>query len=347
MMVEKLDNGINRYSVGIFRNLEDAKAAKVQVNGIGYEDAFIVAFYNGKRVSLNEALRVSGGTQTITEDQANTGNVTTPVQTQDFGQRVNDSSPAETAPANAAKAVDVNSIKEVFYTVQVGVFSKRVEESELFGIQPLNVEVTSNGFYRYTSGVYADVANASRHKEYVLNKGVSDAFITAYYNGKRISLDKAKALLEENPELNEGNSGEELIIEEAENNVVLPLPVIEESVPEEREEVEVAPHEEVVVSREEKLPEASDLSYVIFIGSYTNSIPNNVATALLENSDVGIKRAINGGSTIYSTKELSSLNEATILLQRFHERGVDQAKILYVLDGNEISEEEAYKILRK
>ena len=52
------------------------------------------------------------------------------------------------------------------------------------------------------------------------------------------------------------------------------------------------------------------------------------------------------GVTIYSTREIESYTEATIVLQSFQERGVEQCKMLYVLNGEEIPEFEALNLLR-
>ena len=325
MTAEKLANGITRYTVGIFREIDVARNARSQVQGAGYADAFIIAYFNGERIPLNTAL------QRIGED------VSTPLAAVNpQNQNTQNSEPINSSTTSSSTITNVNSIAALFYCVQVGVFSKEVSPDDLAGIRPLNVELTGSGYYRYTSGRFSTIPAASNHKQTIIRKGISDAFVTAYYQGKRISLSRASALVEEDPTLvldeeSTALNTEERIPEETiEPTVVEELPV--------EEEVIVAP----VVS---DLPEPSDLTFVIFIGSYTNSIPNNVATALLENSDVGIKRAVNAGKMIYSTKELDSYTEATIVLQRFQEAGVEQAKMLYVLDGNEISEDKALRIL--
>jgi cell division protein FtsN len=350
MTAEALDNGITRYSVGIFRELSDAKVAKNKVNEIGYQDAFIVAFYNGKRIPINEAIQMLGqqGSEPVSLNKEVNENTASPVvKTEDFKNLVNTNPPDNlvTGGGEEAPATSVNVIKELFYCVQVGVFSRKVQLSELFGIQPLNLELTSNGYYRYTSGIYSSIEEALKQKDYVLSKGVVDAFITVYYDGDRISLDKANALILEDPSIIVSKN------KSTKANAVVPDKAVKKEVTEAVKPDPVQPKKEEVIIKspevKKTLPDPSELSYVIYIGSYSNSIPNNVATALLENSDIGIKRAINGGKTIYSSKELNSLTDATVILQRFHERGVDQAKILYVLNGNEISEEEAYEILRK
>jgi N-acetylmuramoyl-L-alanine amidase len=54
-----LDNGIFKYTVGNEKELADAKKILVRVKEKGFQDAFIIAFYNGKRVkSITEALNL-------------------------------------------------------------------------------------------------------------------------------------------------------------------------------------------------------------------------------------------------------------------------------------------------
>ena len=86
-------------------------------------------------------------------------------------------------------------IKGLFFTVQIGVYSKPVPSSSLFNIKPLNTELIRSGLIRYTTGQYNSVEEASARKDEIRLIGVKDAFVTAYFNGERISIAKAKELL--------------------------------------------------------------------------------------------------------------------------------------------------------
>src|ERR1035438_5568752 len=44
-----------RYTVGLFQTFESANLAKKEIRTIGYKDAFVVAYHNGKRISIYEA----------------------------------------------------------------------------------------------------------------------------------------------------------------------------------------------------------------------------------------------------------------------------------------------------
>ena len=45
---ETTPQGLKRYTAGLFQKFSSANDAKTQINGAGYRDAFVVAFYNGK-----------------------------------------------------------------------------------------------------------------------------------------------------------------------------------------------------------------------------------------------------------------------------------------------------------
>ena len=83
-------------------------------------------------------------------------------------------------------------ITGLFYTVQVGVYSKPVKLDQVFNLTELNSELTDAGFIRYTTGMFADLDEAGSRKQTAIEQGVTDAFITAYYNGKRISVKDEK-----------------------------------------------------------------------------------------------------------------------------------------------------------
>ncbi len=48
-------NGWLRYTAGLFQTFESANLAKKEIRRIGYKDAFVVAYHNGKRISIYEA----------------------------------------------------------------------------------------------------------------------------------------------------------------------------------------------------------------------------------------------------------------------------------------------------
>ena len=212
---ESTPNGLVRYTAGSFRNYKNANTAKNEIRGIGYKDAFVVAYYNGKRVSYAEAMTLvneSSAAASALEAtsvlelkefvrNAPTNNATTisasiaPPQPIDT-VKVVQSTPIEINVTNDVKSVEIRSIQGLAFTVQVGVYGKKVTTTQLFNIQPLNVEATTNNYLRYSSGLYNDINTAAKAKAIIVGYGIKDAFITAYYNGKRITATEAKQLVQ-------------------------------------------------------------------------------------------------------------------------------------------------------
>lgn len=52
-----------------------------------------------------------------------------------------------------------------------------------------------NGIFKYTSGVFSSKNEAIQHQKTIRNKGYSDAFVVAFHNDKRITIQEAEQLL--------------------------------------------------------------------------------------------------------------------------------------------------------
>ena len=58
VMCLKMPNNIYKCSVGEFRNYTQAKDAQKKIRAKGFSDAFLVAFYNGKKISVSQAVNM-------------------------------------------------------------------------------------------------------------------------------------------------------------------------------------------------------------------------------------------------------------------------------------------------
>ena len=244
---EHAGNGLVRYTAGMFTSADAASKAGAKVRARGYRDAFVVAYMDGKRVPLRDAMiaerQVAAAaptaqvpvsapasttprptTTTTTTTAAVIPGTTAPVPASvpvpatvqvpqaDAEAAVLAAYPssaeevlAEFKPAagaseyyndpTAAPAKQVEAVKGLFFTVQVGVYSKPTALDKLFNITPLNSELTANQKIRYTTGIFLDEGNAVTRKNGTVSLGVTDAFVTAYLNGKRIPVRDARALL--------------------------------------------------------------------------------------------------------------------------------------------------------
>ena len=93
------------------------------------------------------------------------------------------------------KVKNQKTISGLYYTVQIGVYNKAVKTDRFPKVDEIMNIKLSNGQYRYSTGMFKNTIEASKRKKEVVQNGISDAFVVAYYNGKRISLRKAKELV--------------------------------------------------------------------------------------------------------------------------------------------------------
>lgn len=194
---ETTASGLTRYSAGEFVQFGQADQAKDQIRGIGYSDAFVVAYLNGERISVAEARNVasSGGGRPATATQGGSPVASTTNSSTGFS-----STPASTPTYNGPDIVQtgtmqvkaVENIGGVFLTVQIGVFSRPVTSAEIYNITPVNQENLPNGTYRYSSGTYSDEGTATQARDQIRSMGILDAFVTAYKDGQRITMDQAR-----------------------------------------------------------------------------------------------------------------------------------------------------------
>lgn len=171
-------NGIKRYTAGIFLDENEAIVARNAIREIGYPDAFVVAFNNGERISVSAAR--NGNINPLSSQTNNTNNESS--QSKPLSDSFNAS--------DIVEVKSVNEIDEVYFTVQIGVFSKPVKKGGLNTFGDLTVVELSSGLIRYNTGIYKTAAEAISAKEEI-TKTISDAFVTAYYKGRRVSLNEA------------------------------------------------------------------------------------------------------------------------------------------------------------
>ncbi len=224
---EKLNNGVTRYMAGYFNNSKKVIEVRDQIKGLGYADAFAVAYCDGKRISLAEARILEangecvakGENELILEVAANTA------ITMGLEEKLNISNVDELSYNKLPGAVIAEPIEKhlgLFFTVQIGVYNKPVNANTVYNISSLMTVRLPNGQIRYSTGMFSSIDNARPKKLEVIEKGVKDAFITAYYKAERITLAEAQKLLDDNGvSILEGNMKTPII-----RDVVDPIKVV-------------------------------------------------------------------------------------------------------------------------
>lgn len=168
VMGQKLNNGFTRYMAGLFPDKGDAMAARNEIRKMGYADAFVVVYKDGKRISIDAAKE---------EEKKNPKPVT------------------NESKATSDKALAANKIEDDengYFTIQVGVFGRPALEGEIT-LPNLNMEyVPSKNLYRYSTGQYMKRSEAQAQLAQIKSMGYEDAFVTAYFKGKKIGLAEAE-----------------------------------------------------------------------------------------------------------------------------------------------------------
>lgn len=91
------------------------------------------------------------------------------------------------------KVSDIKGTKGLVYRVQIGVYSNPIAIEEVFkGIKDIKKEAISGGL-KYYSGEYKTFSDAQDAKDYITANGVADAFIVAFYDNERISIQEAQS----------------------------------------------------------------------------------------------------------------------------------------------------------
>lgn len=165
----KTDDGLYKYMTGSFRNFNEA--AKLRVNMLlkGYDNAFITAYKDGKRVPLG-----SVGATMVKKDPENLQVGNTPISS-------------------------INK-KLIVFKIQVGVYMSappiEVQNKYKTVSEGVKNERTMKGLTRYTVGSFNDYESALKLKNNLItNYGIKDAFIIASFNNQYISLQEALELL--------------------------------------------------------------------------------------------------------------------------------------------------------
>jgi cell division protein FtsN len=96
-----------------------------------------------------------------------------------------------TAAAAANVPVNTMAAKGVAYKVQIGAFKNRDLSKYFENNKNFSGEVDADGTKKYTLGSFTTYWEADNFKKYLREMGVSDAWVVAYKDGKRIELKDA------------------------------------------------------------------------------------------------------------------------------------------------------------
>jgi hypothetical protein len=189
---DTLRNRNIRYSVGIFNNRAEANDAKNFCVNAGVRDAFVIPFFNKRRISLEQAAEIE-------RTQGNSALVSGSLVNQKAFIKDSNSSVNNSISSTNPDVSNV-SASEVFIKVQIGVFRKDVpvETLNLFlQLAPKGIDVSKSddGLTTYSIGKFKNIEEANRLREEAQKVGLNDAFLVGYASNKKITVERALEIL--------------------------------------------------------------------------------------------------------------------------------------------------------
>ncbi len=182
---ENTPSGLVRYQVGMFNKYQTANAVKNDLRKLKYNDAFVVAYRDGKRISLAEALDTLRKTG---EDVTPNANSTAGISTNSNIPINPEATALTTAPVKTSG--ELNTMNGVFYTIQIGVYGNNVSAAGLLNLSPVYKEALPTGYNRYTAGIYNNFDKVKTDRARVNSLGINDAFVSGYLNGQRVTVNE-------------------------------------------------------------------------------------------------------------------------------------------------------------
>ncbi len=214
-----------RYSAGLFRTHSEAERGLTEINRQGFTDAFIVAYNNGTRIPVIRAQQMErSAAEAAARETAAREATAKEAAARDAAARepaVKESAAKESAAKEAAAAretadkeaeppsqprpqeppVEPERAAIVTFRVQIGAFSRMVDRDVYERWQRIaagkKVEYTVNnrGLYIYSTGNFNTFEEAVTVRDSFRQGGVPDAFLIAYREDMRISIEEAGSIL--------------------------------------------------------------------------------------------------------------------------------------------------------
>jgi hypothetical protein len=294
---ERMRNGWYRYLSGYFGSFDQAITAQSYIRQNGFTDAYLVAYCDGQKISLQQAseyiyngiCKPYNGTTEVLANRSVSIKEKATTETATFPNPISNvvsDLPVYYKGVNAVAASPLETITGLLFSVQIGAFSVPATAEITKDLSPLYTFLLPNKHIRYSVGKFDRLSDALEQKKVVIEKGFKDAFIVIYYNGERITLQAAQQLIQ-----SKGNAVFVNSVAVQSENIPEVTPVIPAETVPIPVQIEPAPTEKIV-----HYQFVSKKSFSAFPSDVLNRY-NSKANFYYDPSDGKVK------STIVSTKE--------------------------------------------
>ncbi|MCX7954444.1 MAG: hypothetical protein N3A01_04550 [Bacteroidales bacterium] len=325
---EKLpESRFYRYFVGLFYSEEAAAMVRDYIKPLGFPDAFIVAFYNGKRIPLYEARKILKTSTSpeyeriLTAEKEKIKTVTSIPQIEVTSEKSDQQTVIqEKASSYSISIPKINSVTNLFYSVQIGVFKTPVSKEYYDAISPVYID-EAYGYIRYLVGRFNNRFEANKVKDNLVNNGYTDAFVVAYFKGKRISVSEAATIETMNPSVLLKNSENISVSKSTTNNFSV----------DEYNDIDI-----------------NNLHYKIQIGVFKDAVPANIASKFPEISNkYGLDKSTDENNfTTYFAGYFKTFNDAQNCKNELIKLGFTDAFIIAYDGKKRVPVNIAQKILK-
>lgn len=343
---ETTSNGYIRYTAGNFEKIENANAVKNDLRNLGYTDAFVVVYYNGRRISIAEAME-------IMKQEGKTIDANAP---QTAGITANTNVPKAAANPVIQESVvvtkELEQINGLLYTIQVGVYARQVSKPQLLRLTPIFREQLSGGLFRYTAGIYNNPDRLLMDKDRIVSMGIRDAFVSAYLNGKRIPFAEAKEKQNNDPSIKMEKENPIVFSEAAASAPPRNDNPLEQLGGVITGDASVEPFTNGVKEYPLASPEngiKSDeggISYKVQIGAFSKQVPEDVAAKFSAIKSWPVENKRINGLYIYNVGNFNELKFAKQLKDELVAMGITDAFLTVYKDGTKLYGAAAESYLR-
>ena len=212
-----IDDSTTLYTAGKFNNLLDAEMRKKQLIAEGLPNAKVVykqggKFYDAPKYSSTSSGNVANNNNANNSTSNNNASNSNNSTTNSNNTNTNNSTNNTNSNNNSNNNSNTNSISSptnvagTVLRVQLGAYKNRLSKNVFKDVPDLIEIKTDDGLYKYMSGSFTSVEDAAKHKVNLLLKGYQGAFITAYKDGKRVSLKDAGATPQKKDNISESGA---------------------------------------------------------------------------------------------------------------------------------------------
>ncbi len=340
------NSALVRYIVGDFKKINKARTDIPLVQNMGYQDAFIVAYHNGVRISIYEAKLIeereyTETTEVLITDNTNNENFTDTNVNNEVEEIITNNNTTEITNINneiedntsANETSDITQTNGIFFCVQIGVYATELGSDRLFGLLPIMYHNYTGKLIRHIFGRYYDFNTAVNEQNKIRRLGIPDAFIVAYNNGEKITINEARKLLE-NTQVNE----DQILVNIPDDEIPAIIPIANNE-PAENNITDNIPKENQIEENELNPP---TVEFYIQIGVFRNDVNTYVRESFSriagENKLILLSRE---QMTLYRIGIFNSYQDAQNSLGGVKNAGIKDAFIVAFVNGKRVSIEQA------